>query len=169
MTIQEQFKKFTENSVIEKTKKQLKSLNLILVEQNKLLFNTEDRAIIKLLAAQNSIFSQAIFSSNYQSSDDLRYSLSNQTIFKKQFEELSSLFPSYYFSVPYLVIYELHQIKKYMQKEDSSFDNKPEDIDSCLISLETQENIADSFNNLDQFTRSYLSEATYKYIKHFLI
>lgn len=169
MKLQEQFKKFTEDSVIEKTKQQLKSLNLILVEQNKLLFNTEDRAIIKLLSVQNSIFSQAIFSSNYHSSDDLRYSLTNQTIFKKQFEELSSLFPSYYFSIPYLVIHELYQIKKYMQKEDSSFDNKPEDIDACLKSLETQENIADSFNHLDQFTRSYLSEATYQYIKHFLV
>lgn len=169
MDLNNQMKQNIDDSVILKAKKKIKTLNLLIIEQNNLLFKTKDENLIKLISWQNAIFAQSIFSQNYNSGGDLRYSFSNQNLFEKQFSEISLLFPQYYFSVPYLIIHELNNIKEYMQKEDRSFDNKPEDIDSCLKSLETKENIADSFNNLDQFTRSYLSEATYKYIKHFLI
>lgn len=169
MNINQSLQQESENSILLKAKKKLKTLNLILLEQSTLLFNITDQNLIKLISCQNAIFAQSIFSQNYNDGDDFRLSFHNVSLFEKRFKELSDSFPSYYFSVPYLIIYELNQIKEHMQSQDSSFDNTPEDIDACLKSLETKENISDSFNNLDQYTRQYLSEPTYKYIKHFLV
>lgn len=169
MNLNNQMQQNDEDSAFIIAKKKMKILNLLIIEQSNLLFKTKDKNLIKLISWQNAIFAQSIFSQYYNNGNDLIFSSHNQNLFEKQFTEISSFFPQYYFSVPYLIIHELNNIKEHMQEEDSSFDNKPEDIDACLKSLETKENISDSFNNLDQFTRSYLSEATYKYIKHFLV
>ncbi len=170
MNINQSLQQESENSILLKAKKKLKTLNLILLEQSTLLFNITDQNLIKLISCQNAIFAQSIFSQNYNSGDDFRLAFYNRSLFEKRFKELSDIFPHYYLSVPYLLILDLNQIKEDMiSGQDRSFDNTPEDIDACLKSLETKENISDSFNNLDQYTRQYLSEPTYKYIKHFLV
>jgi hypothetical protein len=54
-----------------------------------------------------------------------------------------------------------------MTKENNTFDNKPEDIDNLLESFRTCDNLSERFNKLDQYTLSYLSDATLLFLNHF--
>lgn len=154
---------FNKNNTIQK---KVLAAQLILLEQNKLLMRTKNSKHVQLIATQNLALNLFVFmQNNLEDNYHTCYSLSN--FIKKEVEKLSETYTKEYTDIPYCIIDNFLYIKKQMTRKGSSFDNKPEDIDAVLESLRTGNNLSQTINKLDQFTRSYLSEAGWKFLVAF--
>lgn len=73
-----------------------------------------------------------------------------------------------YAVVPLFICQDLEKVLRCMRSPDSSFDNKPEDIEALIHAFKTLDKSSDTFrkglSRLDQYTRSFLSDATLLYL-----
>lgn len=119
------------------------------------LMAAEEWDKVKLIALQNAILLNAPYDKS--------------TLLREEMTKLEQAgMPKYALNYAYCIGHSLEDIKIAMADPESSFDNKPEDIDAVLSGLSGDTPLAPALRKLDNFTRSFLSEPVFNALKDLL-